>query len=132
MAQIKRFQMIHHIINRLKNDSTLTDLCPASNIYPLIRMQGSTLPAISIQIMNLEPKDTKSQTSNLDRITFHVTAFHDNPREAWAITERIRFLLDGWSDDGAVQESRIRDLASDVFESTEVFSFTQEFEIFMT
>lgn len=82
--------------------------------------------------MSMEPKDTKDSPSNLDRFTFHITAFAMTPKQAWSIADAVRSSLDGWKEDPPLEESRIIDMASDVFESTEIFSFTLEFEMFFS
>jgi hypothetical protein len=121
--------MIHYVINKLKATTAVTDLVPSAKIYPLLRTQGTEIPCIVIQLNSMEPNHQKDKSSTIDRYIVHVTSFASSPKVAWDIAQAVRNTLDGWSEDTNVKESRIVNQASDVFESTDVFHFAQEYEI---
>lgn len=121
--------MIHYVIQRLSDTTTITNVT-ATRIFPLFRLQGSTTPAITVQLLASVPADTKDEVSTFEAHTVEITIFHAEPSAAWSLSEASRTQLDGWNDTNIV-ESRFINQATDVFEATEVFSVTQRYEIKM-
>lgn len=124
--------MIHHLIDILKADSDVTTYVNASNIFPLVRLQGSQIPAIVLQLVGTDPQDTKDRLVDYDRYTVEITCMHDNPRENWLTCLAVRNALDGYAGDNDLGQVRMTNANSDVFESTEVFTITQQYEVHMT
>lgn len=123
--------MIHHLISELLDNAALTAYS-GDRIHPLVRSQGSELPCVVVQLVSMRANDTKEASSSLYVYTVHVTTFANAPSKCWAMTLQVRASLDNWSGNGTVVQSRLIDTASDVFEATEAFSFTSEFEVFST
>jgi len=118
--------MINYVMDRLEEDAQI----PAS--FPLVALQGATLPAVVVQLVNTDPIDTHDKLSTVDEHTVEVTVLENNPKNAWRTSGRIRNQLDGWTstDDGIVF-SRFENQATDVFEGTDVFSVSQRYLIHM-
>ena len=119
--------MIDQIITALKNTSSVTTFVPADNIFPLIRLQQSDLPAAVVQLVDTEPIDTKDDSFDLDVHTVEVTTIAEHPRTAWRASGQIRLRLQGYTDTYIIQ-TRFVTQATDVFEATEVHSVTQRYE----
>jgi hypothetical protein len=124
--------MIHHIINILKADADVTSYVASGNIFPLIRLQGSQLPAIVIQLIGADPQETKDRAVDYDKYIIEVTSLQDNPREAWLTCLAVRAALDNFAGNTDIGQIRMQSVVSDVFESTDVFTLTQQYEVFMT
>lgn len=122
--------MIHKIIERILDSSDVTDIV-GTRVFPLIASQNSELPSVVVQMVSLRTNDTKEASSPLHVYTIHVTSFANEPSQCWTLSKACQAQLNNWTPtDNVVRQSRLIDMASDVFESTEVFSFTQEFEVF--
>jgi hypothetical protein len=124
--------MIHHIINILKSDSDVTSYVDADNIFPLVRLQGSTIPAIVIQLVGVEPFETKDRQVDTDMYNVEITSMHENPKSAWLTCVAVRAALDDFAGNDDVYQIRMTNAVSDVFESTEVFTITQNYEVMMS
>ena len=124
--------MIHHLIDILKNDTDVTNLVDGNSIFPLIRLQGSQLPAIVIQLIGSDPQETKDRVVDYDKYIVEITSLQDNPREAWLTCLAVRNALDTFAGNTDVGQIRMQSVVSDVFESTDVFTITQQYEVFMT
>jgi hypothetical protein len=123
--------MIHHVITRLKAYAPLTAIVKPEQIFPLYRLQGSELPAITVQLVGTEPADTKDRRIDYEMHTVEVTVFSTSPKEAWTASQHARDTLDGWAAD-AILQTRFLNQGTDVFEATEAFSVTQRYQIHMT
>lgn len=123
--------MINLIIDILSGTSSVTDIVPADRIFPLVRLQGSEIPAIVVQLTGGTPVDAKDLPSTMDVDNVQVTAFAVDPATAWAAMEAVRAVLDGYQG-GYIAESRFVTHASDIFETTEVFSITARYDIRLT
>lgn len=124
--------MLHHIIDILKADGSVTSYVAADNIFPLVRLQGSELPAVTVQLVSTEPIDTKDRRVDYDEFTVEVTTFFGDPRNAWLTCLAIRSALDNFAGNSDVGQIRMQNMASDVFEGTDVFTFTQQYSVHMT
>lgn len=119
--------MINHIIDVLKASEAVTDITTASRIFPLIRLQGSEVPALVVQLTGASPNDAKDLPSEMDENSVQVTGFATDPATAWALMEAVRDALDGYSG-GVLAGVRFVTHASDIFETTEVFSITARYD----
>lgn len=121
--------MIDIIIQALANTQSITQYVPADNIFPVFRLQQSTLPAITIQLMGTDPQHTHDTHVDMDINMVEITTFHESPRQAWKVAGQIRARLEGFSD-GDIVDAIFDTQATDIFESTEVHTITQRYECF--
>jgi len=121
--------MIHHVIQRLA-DSAAVASETAGRVFPLFRLQGSDIPAITVQLTGTEPVGTKDRLTDYEVHEVEITYFHDSPKAAWELSVTCRDLLDGWSNN-AIKQSRFVNQATDIYQATEVFTITQRYEIHM-
>lgn len=122
--------MIDHIITALTSTASVTVYVDADNIFPVFRLQGSTLPAITVQLVGTDPAETKDGVT-MDDHTVEVNIFHDSPRSAWKVATAIRERLEALTD-AEVKEVRFLNQATDVFEATESHSVSQRYTVSMT
>lgn len=122
--------MIHNVISVLKADSEITQLVPADNIVPLVRLQGQQLPAIVLQLVGTDPVQTKDPHPSVDDYNLELTVLDESPAQAWNIARKVRLLLEE-IDENIIRQARLIDMATDVFEGTEVFSVTQRYTVTM-
>lgn len=123
--------MIHLVITRLKAYGPLTAIVKPDEIFPLYRLQGSEIPAITVQLVGTEPAETKDPRIDYEIHTVEITVFSTSPKEAWTASQHARDTLDGWASD-PIKQTRFLNQGTDVFEATEVFSVTQRYTIHMT
>lgn len=122
--------MINYIIAAMKATSTITNICPANNIFPLFRLQGSTLPAVVVQLVNSTPMDSQDEKLDTMEHDVEITSIGENPSDVWRLGTAIRQRMQGWEDANANLEGmRFISQATDVFEATDVFSVTQRFAV---
>jgi hypothetical protein len=123
--------MIHLVISRLKAYGPLTAIVKPDEIFPLYRLQGSEVPAITVQLVSTDPTETKDPRIDYEVHTVEITVFSTSPKEAWTASQHARDTLDGWAAD-AIKQTRFLNQGTDIFEATEVFSVTQRYSIHMT
>jgi hypothetical protein len=80
-------------------NSDITEVVPASRIVSQLREQGGTLPCIMLEKDGLEPSDTKTSTSGLDKHTVFIHVFAATWDESNAIARIVRRVVDGFSGD---------------------------------
>ena len=78
----------------LTSRSELTDIVSSSNMTPLTRVQGASLPAIVYEVTDIDPTDCKGDGSAQDEVKIQVTGFSDNVSEAYNIYSEIRNSMD--------------------------------------
>lgn len=122
--------MIHRVISVLKADSGITQLVPADNIVPLVRLQGQQLPAIVLQLVGTDPVQTKDPHPSVDDYNLEITVLDESPAQAWNAARKVRLLLEE-IEENIIRQARLIDMATDVFEGTEVFSVTQRYTVTM-
>jgi hypothetical protein len=120
--------MIHYLISRLKATSAVTDITTAARIFPLVRLQGSEVPALVLQLVGAEPIEAKDLTSPMDEHRVQITGLAVSPSVTWALMEAVRGSLEGWGADPVV-ETRFVTHASDIFESSDLFTITATYEV---
>ena len=79
--------MIGDIISILQAESNVTDLVSSSNIFAIQRKQGTELPAVVVELIDIKTSETKHLSSDLDVITIQVTAYADTPKESYDIAD---------------------------------------------
>lgn len=122
--------MINFIITALKSTGTVTSICPADNIFPLFRLQGSSLPAVVVQLTNSAPMDSHDETQDAFEHDIEITSIGENPQQVWRLATAIRQRLQGYEDAANnLYSMRFLTQATDVFEATDVFSVTQRFAV---
>jgi len=121
--------MINYVIDRLQDSAGLTAIVDPGDIYPLYRLQQSTVPAIVVQLTGTDPIDTHDAESTQEVHTVEVTVIHTNPKSAWDAAVLVRAQLDGWQTIGPVLFGRFVNQATDIFTATDFFSVTQRYDI---
>ena len=122
--------MINHLITKLKQTTAVVNYTTRDRIFPLIRLQGSQVPAVVLQLVGCTPEDTKDTTSSVEVHVVEVTGLAVTPADCWTLMEAVRDALDGWDgDDTAVQWVRFATHASDVFESSDLFTITATYRV---
>lgn len=122
--------MINFIITALKATGDVTSICPADNIFPLFRLQGSTLPSIVVQLTNTAPVEAKDAGQDAWEHDIEITCLGENPQLVWRLATRVRIRLHGYEDSANdIFQMRFLTQATDVFEATDVFSVTQRYSL---
>ena len=124
--------MIGDIIDILK-DSTgpVFALVPSTHVFPIQRKQGSGVPAITVDLLDVKTNETKRQTSEIDFMTIQVIAYDDNPRDSFNIAQACRSMLDGHSEaitDG-VMDIRFEDIETGIIPDEDVFATITQFVV---
>ena len=70
--------MINYLIDKLKLDSNITATV-GTNIVPLSRLEGTSIPAIVLQMVDATAEETKERSINLDTTTVEVTTLANTP-----------------------------------------------------
>lgn len=120
--------MLNLIIDRLKESTEVVAITTEARIFPLIRLQGSQVPALVLQLIGATPTDAKDRPSTLDTDLVEITGLASDPATTWALMEAAREALDGWSS-GTIAEVRFRTHASDIFESSDLFTITATYAV---
>ena len=123
--------MIDVVISALKSSSSVTTYVDADNIYPLFRLQGGTIPAIVVQLVDTTPVDTHDQAIDMDVHVVELTIFHTNPKGAWKTGEAVRARMESLQD-LRIKETRFITQTTDVFEVQDATSLSQRYECSMT
>ena len=94
-----------------------------ANIFPIQRKQGSGLPAIVVDLIDVKTSETKDKSSGLDFVTMQVAAYADNPRESFVISEYVRDALDKYvgTVNGQDVDIRFDDLETGMSSEDETF-----------
>ena len=82
-----------YIAYLLKQNTALTALVPAGNIYPYICNENTQLPAIIYSIDSLTPEYTKDGWV-LDDCAFSVESFHEDYTKLQAVVLQVRKALE--------------------------------------
>lgn len=122
--------MIHHLIARLKDTTAVTDITTAARIFPLVRLQGSEVPALVLQLVGADPVDAKDLTDPMDEHRVQITGLAVSPSVTWSLMEAVRGSLEGWGS-APVVEVRFVTHASDIFESSDLFTITATYTVRM-
>lgn len=115
--------MIHFLIDQLKATPAVTAYTTADRIFPLIRLQGSTVPALVLQLVGCTVDDAKDTPGARDVHQVQVTGLATDPATCWALMEAARAALDNFQSED-LAEVRFLTHASDIFESSDLFTIT--------
>ena len=118
--------MINYLIDKLKLDTSITAIV-GTNIVPLSRLEGTSVPAIVLQMVDATAEETKVRSINLDTTTIEVTTLANTPKSAWDISILIRSSINGYSSGDDILSCQFSSWASDVFDSKEVFTITSTY-----
>ena len=115
--------MIGEFITILKADLSIVNSVGTANIFPIQRKQGSGLPAIVVDLIDVKTSETKDKSSGLDFVTMQVAAYADNPRESFVISEYVRDALDKYvgTVNGQDVDIRFDDLETGMSSEDETF-----------
>lgn len=115
--------MIGEFITILKADLSIVNTVGTANIFPIQRKQGSGLPAIVVDLIDVKTSETKDKSSGLDFVTMQVAAYADNPRESFVISEYVRDALDKYvgTVNGQDVDIRFDDLETGMSSEDETF-----------
>ena len=84
------------VIDVLVNDASVAARVSA-RIYPIERQQGSALPALSVDVTDIDPSDTKDGVSTLDEEFTSVTSYADTYNECVLLAGECRSALDRYA-----------------------------------
>lgn len=87
--------MIGDLINKLKADSSLNNLT-GGRVYPLHLPQDGDLPAVVLNITEVNPNHTKTATSKDDFVEVDITTYSRSAQNSHKIAQRIRTVLDNF------------------------------------
>ena len=118
--------MINYLIDKLKLDTSITAIV-GTKIVPLSRLEGTSVPAIVLQMVDATAEETKVRSINLDTTTIEVTTLANTPKSAWDISILIRSSINGYSSGDDILSCQFSSWASDVFDSKEVFTITSTY-----
>ena len=123
--------MIGEFITILKADLSIVNSVGTANIFPIQRKQGSGLPAIVVDLIDVKTSETKDKSSGLDFVTMQVAAYADNPRESFVISEYVRDALDKYvgTVNGQDVDIRFDDLETGMSSEDETFITIAEFVV---
>lgn len=79
------------------DDSNITNLVDAENVFVNKREQITPLPAILLEVDGNNPNETKSAASGLDEWDMVITVFAENYSDAWVISEEVRLSIDQYT-----------------------------------
>lgn len=86
--------MLDLVFDKLNNDTDL-DAIVDGRIFPYLRQQGSTLPAVMFEQTNASFTPTKTTTSVNDEFEFTINCFSESISEAWSMHTIVRSLFEG-------------------------------------
>ena len=118
--------MINYLIDELKLNTNLVAVV-GTNIVPLSRLEGSSTPAVVLQMVDADAEEVKERALNIDLTTVEVTTLATTPKQAWDLSILIRTSLNGYTLADDILSCQFSSWASDVFESTEVFTITSTY-----
>ena len=104
--------MIGEIIDILQADLGVSTLVDGANMFPIQRKQGSGLPCIVVDLIDIKTSETKHRSSDLDFATVQVLAYASDPRTSYNIANTARLELDKYENviGGESYEIRFEDL----------------------
>jgi len=114
----------------LKATASVTSYVDADNIFPLFRLQGSTIPAIVVQLVNTTPQDTHDEAFDAFIHEVEITTIGEDPKFVWRASQQVRQKMNNYANvSGRLSGGRFLNQATDIFEATDVFSVTQRYSI---
>ena len=107
------------------------------HVFALKQIAGATLPAVVIQLVGIEINPTKDGGSSTDVNKVEITTIAESAREAWKMATLLRKGFENQtindSDEGVyLADIQFSNWASDVFEGSDLFTITLQFDAFQT
>jgi len=126
--------MIGQIIDILQADLGVSTLVDATDMFPIQRKQGSGLPCIVVDLLDIKTSETKHRSSDLDFGTVQVVAYAKDPRTSYQIAEAARLQLDKYENVIGEEtfEIRFEDLETGVIEEDETFVTVTEYTVIVS
>ena len=126
--------MIGEIIDILQADLGVSTLVSADNMFPIQRKQGSGLPCIVVDLLDIRTSETKHLSSDLDFATVQVIAYAKDPRNSYLIAKNARTELDKYENviGGEAFEIRFEDIETGIVEDDETFVTITEYTVIVT
>ncbi len=120
--------MIGEIITILQSDSDVVRAVD-TKIFPIQRKQGTGLPAIVVDLIDVKTNESKHLSSDLDFVTIQVSAYADNPKESYDIAGFCRNELDKYTGTVNTEQIEIRfdDIESGMSAEDETFITISEY-----
>lgn len=82
------------IFDLLSKADQVTAIVPASRITPVKRLQATDLPAITYQVIDEVPSNTKDNVSKLNTLRISIHAWTKSYAQACDLTKKIKISLD--------------------------------------
>jgi hypothetical protein len=106
----------------------------SARVYPMERKQGSTLPALTVEVTDIEPSDTKSGVSRLDEEFTTVTSYADTHEACRLLAVDCRTALDrasGTHSGEVIQSVQFLSLLTDkeLINNKKVYFIEQNFKV---
>ena len=107
------------------------------NIFAMKQIAGATLPAVVIQLVGIDINPTKDGGSSTDVNKVEITTIAESARDAWIMATLLRKGFENQSFDDSAEGVYLADIqfsnwASDVFEGSDLFTITLQFDAFQT
>jgi hypothetical protein len=103
----------------------------------LKQISGASVPAVVVQLVGIETNPTKDGGSSTDINKVEITSIAESARDAWIMATLLRKGLENQtledSDEGVdVADVQFVNWASDVFEASDLFTITLQFDAYQT
>ena len=107
------------------------------HVFALKQIAGATLPAVVIQLVGIDINPTKDGGSSTDVNKVEITTIAESARDAWKMATLLRKGFENQtindSDEGVyLADIQFSNWASDVFEGSDLFTITLQFDAFQT
>ena len=94
----------------LLEDATLMALLAPTAIYPMVLPQDKKYPAITLQVIDTRPNDSKTQVSPVDNIPIALTIYAKDYNKAQTIDDECRKAIDGFSGGITTSDDAVHDI----------------------
>lgn len=107
----------------LDDATTVALLFNSTSVYPVVLPQSKEYPAVTLQLTDTRPNDTKTGTSSVDNVQVMAAAYAKTYDQVQQISDSVRACIDGFS--GGVTTS---DDAVHYFDAIRFLSVKDEFD----
>ena len=119
--------MIHYLITELETQSAITDVV-GNRIFSLSRLKDTQTPCLVLQMTGSQENESKGFHLNVVTCFVEITAITESPAVTWQLAVDTLQQLNG-KKNSQILSSQFNQWASDVFESSELFTITLSFTI---
>ena len=107
------------------------------HVFALKQIAGATLPAVVIQLVGIDINPTKDGGSSTDVNKVEITTIAESARDAWIMATLLRKGFENQTMNDSNEGVYLADIqfsnwASDVFEGSDLFTITLQFDAFQT